>query len=173
MLKSPHVFVWSPDGRSVLSAVLREGEPRLTRIFLNGDPPAAMLGEYSLDPVWSPDGRFVVYSGPDIGTTLPVRAAATDGRPYAIPNLLLTRGARRLVVLRDGSALVVLRGDIGHKDLWALDLKGAGERELVALPPDFAVSDFDLSADASELVVGRLDSNSEMALIERPHPPEH
>ena len=163
---------WSPDGRSIVSAVLTDGEPRLTRIFLNGAVPAAMLGEYSLDPVWSPDGRFVVYSGADIGTTLPVRAAAADGRPYAIPNLLLTRGGRRIVVLKDGSALVVLRGDIAHKDLWALDLKGGGERQLAALPPDFAVSDFDLAADGSELVIDRVESNSEMALIERPHLPE-
>ena len=159
---------WSPDGRSIISAALHDGEPRLTRIFLNGDPPVAMLGEYSMDPVWSPDGRFIVYSGPDIGTTLPVRAAAADGRPYAIPNVMLTRGARRLVMLKDGSALIVLRGDIGHKDLWSLDLQGHGERRLATLPPDFTVNDFDLAADGSELIVGRVDSNSEMALIERP-----
>ncbi len=159
---------WSPDGRSVISAALTDGEPRLTRIFLTGEPPVALLGEYSLDPVWSADGRFIVYSGPDVGTTLPVRAAAADGRPYAIPNLMLTRGARRMVMLKDGSALIVLRGDIGHKDLWALDLTGGGERKLATLPPDFTVSDFDVAADGSEVIVDRVDSNSEMALIQRP-----
>jgi Tol biopolymer transport system component len=160
--------IWSPDGRSIVSAVLYGGEPRLTRIFLNGDPPVAILGEYSVDPVWSPDGRFVVYSGPDIGTTLPVRAAAADGRPYAIPSLILTRGARRLAVLRDPSTLIVLRGDIGHKDLWAIDLQGRGERQLTALPPDFAVNDFDVSADGSEVILDKVDNNSDIALIELP-----
>jgi Tol biopolymer transport system component len=162
--------IWSPDGQSIVSATVYAGEPRLTRIFLNGDPPVALLGEYSIDPVWSPDGRFVVYSGPDIGTTLPVRAAAADGRPYAIPSLILTRGARRLVILKDPPALVVLRGDLGHKDLWAVDLEGHGERQLTALPPDFAVSDFDISADGSEAILDKIENNSDMALIERtPH----
>lgn len=161
--------VWSPDGRSVVSAVIHDGEPRLTRIFLNGDPPIAMLGEYSVDPVWSPDGRYLIYSGRDIGTTFPVRAAAADGRPYAIPSLLLTRGARRLAFLTNPPALIVLRGDLGHKDLWAVDLQGRDERQLTALPPDFVVNDFDVSADGSELILDKVEDNSDMALIERPH----
>jgi Tol biopolymer transport system component len=160
--------VWSPDGRSVVSAVMHGGEPRLTRIFLNGDPPLAMLGEHSIDPVWSPDGQFLVYSGADIGTTFPIRAAAADGRPYPIPSLILTRGARRLVFLKDPLSLIVMRGDIGHKDLWAVDFQGRGERQLTALPPDFIVDDFDISADGSELIVDKVENNSDMALIERP-----
>ena len=159
--------VWSADGQSVVSAVVYNGEPRLTRISLNGNPPVALLGEYSIDPVWSPDGRFLVYSGPDIGTTFPMRAAAPDGRPYAIPSLILTRGARRFVILKDPPALVVLRGEIGHKDLWAVDLQGHGERQLTALPPDFIVDDFDISADGSELILNKVENNSDMALIER------
>jgi Tol biopolymer transport system component len=160
--------VWSPDGRSVVSAVLYDGEPRLTRIFLNGDPPVPMLAEYSVDPVWSPDGRYLVYSGPDIGTTFPVRAASADGRPHAIPTLILTRGARRVAFMTDPPELIVLRGDIGHKDLWAVDLQGGGERQLTALPPDFMVNDFDISADGSELILDKVEDNSDMALIERP-----
>ena len=151
----------------MVSAVVYGGEPRLTRIFLNGDPPAPILGEYSVDPVWSPDGRYFIYSGRDIGTTFPVRAATADGRPYAIPSLILTRGARRLGFLTNPDALIVLRGDIGHKDLWAVDLQGHGERQLTALPPDFTVNDFDISADGSELILDKVEDNSDMALIER------
>jgi hypothetical protein len=64
--------------------------------------------EYSIDPVWSPDGRFLVYSGADVGTTFPLRAAA-DGRPYPLPSVLLTRGARRVAFFRDPQALVISR----------------------------------------------------------------
>jgi Tol biopolymer transport system component len=159
---------WSPDGNSIVSAAIYEGEPRLTRIFLNGAPPVALLGEYSVDPVWSSDGRYLIYSGRDIGTTFPVRAATADGRPYPIPSLILTRGARRLAILADPPALLVLRGDIAHKDIWAIDLQGHGERQLTTLPPDFTVNDFDISADGSELVLDKVEDNSDMALIERP-----
>ena len=58
---------WAPDGQSVVAAAVRDGEPRLMGVFLNGDPPAQLVGEYSLDPAWSPHGEFVVYSGADVG----------------------------------------------------------------------------------------------------------
>ena len=95
---------WAPDGQSVISAVVRDGEPRLTRIFLNGAPPLPLVSEYSVDPVWSPDGRFLVYSGADVGTTFPLRAAAADGRPYPLPSVMLTRGrAPGLLLTHRGS----------------------------------------------------------------------
>ena len=49
-----------------------------------------LVSEYSIDPAWAPDGRFLVYSGPDIGTTFPVKAVAADGSPYSLQNLTLT-----------------------------------------------------------------------------------
>jgi Tol biopolymer transport system component len=160
-------LAWAPDQQSVVTAVVRDGEPRLTRIFLSGEPPLPLVSEYSVDPVWSPDGRFLVYSGADIGTTFPLRAAAEDGRPHSLPNLMLTRGARRVAFLRDGQSLVILRGDIGHKNPWLIDLQTGSERILAELPPDFVIGDFDISADGSEVVFDRLEENSELALIER------
>jgi Tol biopolymer transport system component len=160
-------LAWTPDQQSLVTAVVRDGEPRLTRIFLNGEPPRPLIPEYSIDPVWSPDGRFFVYSGADIGTTFPVRAAAEDGRPHALPNLMLTRGARRVAFWHDGQSLVVLRGDIGHKNLSLVDLQSGSEHVLAELPPDFVTSDFDIAADGSEIVLGRSQENSELALIER------
>jgi hypothetical protein len=97
-----------------------------------------------------------------------VRAVAADGRPYSIPSLILTPGARRLVVLSDPPSLIVLRGAIGHKDLWVVDLQGRGEHQLTTLPRDFTVDDFDLSADGADLILDKLEDNSDMALIERP-----
>ena len=160
---------WAPDGQSVVSAVVRDNEPRLTRIFLNGDSPLPLVSEYSLDPVWSPDGRFLVYSGADVGTTFPLRAAAADGRPYALPSVMLTRGARRVAFLRDPQALVILRGEIGHKDFWLLDLRTGAERLLAELPADFVIRDFDVSPAGSEIVFDRVQVNSDLALIERTH----
>jgi Tol biopolymer transport system component len=158
---------WARDGRSVVSAVVREGEPRLTQIFLNGDPPLTLVHEYSTDPVWSPDGQFLIYSGADVGTTFPLRAAAADGRPYPLPGTMLTRGARRIAFFRDSESIVILRGDIHHKDLWLLNVRTAEQRLLAELPADFLIGEFDISTAGNEIVFDRVQSSSELALIER------
>ncbi|HXI67805.1 MAG TPA: hypothetical protein VNH41_07705, partial [Steroidobacteraceae bacterium] len=158
---------WAPDGQSVVAAVVRDGEPHLTRFFLNGEAPLPLVPDYSVDPVWSPDGRFLIYSGADVGTTFPLRAAAADGRPYPLPSLMLTRGARRVAFLGGPQALVFLRGGIGHKDLALIDLQTGTERVLAELPPDFLVRDFDVAADGSEILLERTQENSDLALIER------
>jgi Tol biopolymer transport system component len=158
---------WAPDGQSVVSAVIRDGEPRLTRIFLNGDSPLPLVSEYSIDPVWSPDGRFVVYSGADVGTTFPLRAAAADGRPYPLPSVMLTRGARRVVFFRDSQTVVILGGEIVHKNFSLLDLRTGTQHVIAELPADFVLREFDVSANGSEIVFDRVQVNSDLALIER------
>ncbi len=160
-------ITWFPDGQSLLTAVVRSGEPKLTRIFVNGDPPAAFVADYSIDPVWSEDRRFVVYSGADIGTTFPLRAAAPDGRPYPIAGIMLTRGARRVAFYPASTSLVVLDGEIGHKNFWLLDPATGVKRLLAQLPADTQVRDFDVSATRGEIVFDRTEAASEMALIER------
>jgi hypothetical protein len=158
---------WAPDGQSIVSAVIRDGEPRLTRIFLNGDPPLPLVSEYSIDPVWSPDGRFVVYSGADVGTTFPLRAAAADGRPYPLASMMLTRGARRVVFFHDPQTLMILGGEIVHKNFSLLDLRTGTQRMVAELPGDFVTRDFDMAADGSAIVFDRVQVNSDLALIER------
>ena len=160
---------WAPDGQSIVTAVVRDEEPRLSSIFLNGARPLPLVPEYSVDPVWSPDGRFLVYSGADIGTTFPLRGAGRDGRPYPLPTLILTRGARHVAFSSDGKSLVVLRGDFDHKDFWLIDLQTGAEHMLAKLPAEFVIDDFDISPDGSEILFNRVQETSELALIERAH----
>lgn len=158
---------WAPDGRSIVSAVIRDGEPRLMSIYLDNSPPSPLVSEYSIDPVWSPDGQFMVYSGADVGTTFALRAVARDGRPYPIPALILTRGARRVAFSPDARSIVLLRGELGHKNFWRVDLRTGAERQITELAPDIAVSDFDLSRDGSVILFDRIQESSRIALIER------
>jgi Tol biopolymer transport system component/DNA-binding winged helix-turn-helix (wHTH) protein len=160
---------WAPDGQSIVSAVVRDGEPRLTIFYLNGNPPLALVSEYSIDPVWSPDGQFLLYSGADLGMSFPLRAVAGDGSLYAgLPNPILTRGARRVVFWPEGRSVVVLRGEIGHKNFWLVDLKTGVERQLTELPTNFDVrGDFDISSDGGHITFDRIEENSEIAVIER------
>jgi Tol biopolymer transport system component len=165
---------WEPDGQSITSAVEDRGVPHLFRVPVNGGSPAPFVKEYSVDPAWTPDGRFVVYSGPDIGTTFSVNAAtaesAAHATPHAMPALTLTRGARHLTFLNGGRALVFLRGEIQHKDLWQIDLETGTERQLTHLAPDFHIRDFDISPDGGEVVLERVQERSDVVLLDLPRP---
>ena len=161
-------LAWAPDSESILGGIVREGEPRLARIFLDGSPPQPMASEYSVDPVWSPDGKYFVYSGADVGTTFPLRASAPDGRPYGIPTLILTRGAHPAFSRNSGS-LVILRGEYTHKNFWLWDPKTGAERQLTDLPSNFVIGDFDVSPDGSEIIFDRDQESSSIVLIERTH----
>jgi hypothetical protein len=111
-----------------------------------------------------------MFSGPDIGTTFEVSAVKADGSSYHLPKLTLTRGARHLSLL-SGRRLVVLRGEIRHKNLWLIDLETGAEQPLTDLAPDFAVRDFDISADGRELVLEQMQEHSDIVLLEVPPRP--
>jgi Tol biopolymer transport system component len=159
---------WTPNGQSITSAADDHGTPHLFRVPIDGRSPASLVREYSVDPAWAPDGRFVIYSGPDIGTTFSVKAVTSQGTPYPLPALTLTRGARHLAFLPGGRALVLLRGEIQHKNLWIIDLETGAERQLTDLTPEFDIRDFDISPDGREIVIERVQERSNVVLLDLP-----
>jgi Tol biopolymer transport system component len=161
---------WTPDGQSITSAASDHGAPHLFRVPLDGRRPSAFVQEYSVDPAWAPDGRFVVYSGPDIGTTFSVKAVTAEGAVHPLPSLTLTRGARHVTFLPGRRALVHLRGEIQHKDLWLIDLATGAERRLTNLAPGFDIGDFDFSPDGREVVLERVQEASDVLLLDLPRP---
>jgi Tol biopolymer transport system component len=163
-------LAWAPDGQSITSAANDHGVPHLFRVPINGGSPASFVGEYSVDPAWAPDGSIVVYSGPDIGTTFSVKAVTAEAAPHPLPTLTLTRGARHLAFLPGGRALVVLRGEIQHKDLWLIDLESGAERQLTHFAPEFDIRDFDISPDGRDLVIERVQERSNVVLLDISRP---
>jgi Tol biopolymer transport system component len=161
---------WTPDGQSVTSAVNERGVPHLFRVPISGGSSAAFVRDYSVDPAWSPDGRFVVYSGPDIGTTFSVKAVTAEAAAHPLPSLTLTRGARHVVFLPGGRTLVLLRGNIQHKNLWLVDLETGMERQVSNLPGDFDIRDFDISPDGREVVLERVQERSDVVMLDLPRP---
>ena len=162
---------WAPDAQSITSAAVDHGIPHLYRIPVDRrSPPTILVPEYSVDPTWAPEGSFAVYSGPDIGTTFSVKAVTAEAVSHPLHTLTLTRGARHLAFLPGRRALVVLRGDIQHKDLWLIDLDSGVERQLTNLPPEFDVRDFDISPDGHELVLERVQERSDIALLDLTRP---
>jgi len=160
--------VWSPDGQSIISAADDHGVPHTFQIPVDGSRPTLFVKEYSLDPAWSRDGRILVYSGPDVGTTFSVKAVATGEAAHLLPSLTLTRGARHLVFLSNRPAVVLLRGEIQHKNLWLIDLETGAERRLTDFGPDFDIQDFDISPDGGDVVLERVQERSDVVLLDLP-----
>ena len=159
--------VWTPDGRWITVAANDHGVPHLFQVPVNGGEPAILLHDYSVDAAWEESGRFVVYSGADIGTTFPVKAVRADGSPYSLPLVItLTRGARHMKFLAGGRGLAFLRGGIEHKDLWVVDLESGVERQLTKVPADFNIRDFDISQDGREIVLERVQERSDIVLLD-------
>jgi Tol biopolymer transport system component len=161
---------WTPDGQSIVVAADDHGVPHLFRVPIDGRAPVRFVSEYAVDPVWAPDGSLVVYSGPDIGTTFSVKAVTREAAAHPVPSLTLTRGARHLVFLPGGRSLVLLRGEIQHKNLWLVDLETGAERQLTNLSPDFDIHDFDISPDGREVVLERVQERSDVVLLDLPRP---
>ena len=158
---------WAPDGKSIIIAVLRDGRPRLMSFSPGGGPPVPLVDDYSIDPVWSPDGQYLLYSGAGAGLTSPLRAVDREGRPYPLPALTLPREARRVVFGSESGTIIVVRGEFTHKDFWLIDLKTGAERRLTQLDPGFDIRDFDLSGDKTQILFDRREESSTVALIDR------
>ena len=157
---------WAPDGQSITVGAVNDGVPRLFSVPLDGRSPASFVAEHAVDPVWSPDGDIAVFSGPDIGTTFPIKAVKADGSAHTLPKLTLTRGARHVSFMPGRRALVVARGDLQHKNLWLVDLETGAELQLTNLAPDFEMRDFDISPDGRELVLEQVQEHSDIVLLE-------
>jgi len=158
---------WAPDGKSITSAVNAHGVPHLFQVPIDGGPASVFLRDYSTDPAWQPSGRFVIYSGPDIGAAFAVRAATPEGAAQRLPRLTsLTRGARHVKFISGGSGLAFLRGQIEHKDLWLMNLETGAERQLTSLPGDFDIGDFDISPDGRAVVLERVQKRSDILLLD-------
>ena len=157
---------WAHDGRFITSAIRDQNVPRLFRLPVDGGAPVPFVKGYSVDPVWAPDGRFAVYSGADVGASFSIKAVKPDGTVHQMPAVTLTRGARHVAFVPGGRSLILLRGEIQHKDLWAVDLESGAEHQLTRLPADFDIREFDLSPDGREVVLERVQERSDVVLLE-------
>ena len=118
------------------------------------------ISAYSVDPTWSPDGRFVIYSGPDVGTKFAVKAATAESVEHPLPELVLTRGARHLALLPGGRSWCSCRARFSTRiSGWSI-LRRAQMQQLTHMPAEFDVRDFDLSADGAEAILERAQARS-------------
>jgi Tol biopolymer transport system component len=158
---------WSPDGQWLTVAV---GDA-LVKVPVNGGEPVRLVEGLVRLPVWSPDGRFILYSEALQGGGYFVKAVTPDGTAFPVPPLWVRRGGDRYRMLPDGRRVVYISGDFGRQDFWMLDLMTGDRRQLTDLQPGFSIRGFDVSPDGSRIVFDRVRENSDVVLIQLPASP--
>jgi Tol biopolymer transport system component len=156
---------WSPDGLSITVGAVSGRDRRLFKVPADGKPPTPILDTYASNPLWSSDGSLLVYSDASVGPTFGVKAVNADGTPHALPPLTLPRASRRISFVPGRHALVVLQGEMRHVNFWYIDLDTGQQRQLTDFGREFAIRDFDVSAEG-EIVFDRLRDNSDIVFIE-------
>ncbi|HEX7981532.1 MAG TPA: hypothetical protein VF461_23170, partial [Gemmatimonadaceae bacterium] len=160
---------WSPDG-SWLAVAAREGRGlRVFKVPVHGGAPVRLVDSVSSNPVWSPDGALILYSGTPRGRSVPVKAVTPDGQPYAVPPLNVDRVGDSYRFLPNGE-LVVKLGGFRQQDFWLFDLSTGAKRRLTSLDHGESLQRFDVSRDGTRIVFERVRENSDIVLIELPVP---
>ena len=157
---------WSPDGKWIAIAAADSGGVRVFKIPADGGPPVRLVDSVSSNPVWSPDGRFIVYSGTSRGRSVAVAAVTPEGKPYPLPALTVDRIGDSYRFLPNGKQLVVRLGGFRRQDFWLFEVATGERRRLTRLRPGESVYRFDVSPAGDRIVFERVREHSDVALVE-------
>jgi Tol biopolymer transport system component len=139
--------------------------PGLFKIPANGGDPIRLVAGQAANPVWSPDGTLIVYSGRFFTGQVELQGVRPDGTPVALPSVRTRPGGYRF--LRDGTGLVYLPF-IPALDFWRVDLTTGTQRQLTRLSYRGAIATFDITPDGPAIVFDRTLQNSDIVLIDLP-----
>ena len=137
------------------------------KIPADGGEPVQLVDTLSYNPVWSPDGRFIVYSEQQGGGQFVLRAVTPERSPVSLPaiSVVYTRGTSYRF-LPGENALIALVGDFRRQDFFRVDLRPGEHRKLTDLQPGYRVQDFDVSRDGKQIVFDRLRDNADVVLMD-------
>jgi Tol biopolymer transport system component len=164
---------WSPDGRWIVTGGHDGTGEGLFKIPISGGPPVRLTATVSRDPVWSPDGSLIAYSGPNVFNLAPLLAVRSDGTPVKLPEIRTSRDGERLRFLPDGRGLVYMQGSEASpwEDFWLLDVRTLRTRRLTRLKGLATMRTFDIAPGGKQIVFDRRRENASVALINLPARP--
>ncbi len=157
---------FSPDGKWIAIAARDSAGVRLYRIPASGGAPINLVQSVSSNPVWSPDGTFILYSGAPRARVVPVLAVTPEGTSRPLPPLSVDRIGDSYRFLPGGRQLVVKQGGFRRQNFFLFDLASGQQRPLTNLRHGESLLRFDVSPDGKRIVFERVRENSDIVLIE-------
>src|SRR5262249_45488405 len=156
---------WSPDSGWIATGGRDAQGPGLFKIPVDGGEPVRLVAGQVANPVWSPDGRLIVYSGGFFNGQVELRGVRPDGHAVELPPLRVRPGGYRF--LPDGTGLVYLPL-LRSVDFSFYDLSTGQTRPLTRLDEHGLLGTFDITPDGKQIVFDRTRPNSNIALIDLP-----
>lgn len=154
---------WSPDGKRIAYWFIEDGKlGEIATIPASGGEPEIIAQNSSMDwnPVWSTDGRYIVF-GSDRNGNMSIWRAAIDeetGKPAGEPELIPTNAlyVRHFAFSRDGKTLAYIRYET-QSNLQAIafdpkNLQTVGAANYITTG-NKQISVPDLSPDGAEFVI--------------------
>jgi TolB protein len=163
---------WSPDGKTLAVTGHDNQGPGLFLTPVEGGAAVRLFAKICYLPVWSPDGRYILFSEYAQGPLMQLRAVTPEGEPVPLPDIRLTRTGSRGVMsspyrfLPDGKSLVLMEGDWRKPQFSLVDLATGARRQFTDLRPGRSTRSFDVTPDGKRIVFDRVQENSDIVLIE-------
>jgi TolB protein len=159
---------WSPDGKTIAVAATENEGTRIYIVPVDGGSPVRLVDTPSYDPVWSPDGRYIVYSEPLRGGLLALNAITLERAPVKLPPMIVPYTTATPYRFAPGKNALILTkaANFPFRNFYSMDLATGRERQLTDLEPGYVIDSFDVSPDGRYIVFDRSRDNSDIVMFE-------
>jgi Tol biopolymer transport system component len=161
---------WSPDGQWIVAgATDSAGTAGLFKIPVQGGAPQRLATGIASNPVWSPDGSIIVYTGPIVGIMGTLQMVRSDGTPLKTPEITVRVGTEHYRFAPGGRQLIYVPTptQADAENFWSLDLISGQSRRLSSFDVR-SMRTFDVTPDGKQIVFDRIRENSDIVLIDLP-----
>jgi Tol biopolymer transport system component len=156
---------WSPDGDWIVTGGRDAQGPGLFKIPVDGGAPVRLVAGQAVNPVWSPDGNLIVYSGGFMTGQVTLLGVRPDGASVELPQVRVRQGGYRFLPNGTGLVYFPLARSL---DFWLLDLATGNQRQLTRHSDLGRMQTFDITPDGKQIVFDRSRDNSDIVLIDLP-----
>jgi dipeptidyl aminopeptidase/acylaminoacyl peptidase len=159
---------WSPDGKWIVTTGDDGTGLGLFRIPVAGGEPIRLTKGAASNPVLSPDGSLIVYTGPIVSSPGSLQVVRPDGTPVETPTIQVRVGGERYRFVPGSRKVVYIQGSVVAKATFHLiDLTTKKTQQLSNFDSS-STRTFDVTPDGKQVVFDRLRENSDIVLIDIP-----
>jgi dipeptidyl aminopeptidase/acylaminoacyl peptidase len=150
---------WSPDAKWLAVAANDGNGTKVYKAPVDSGSPVLLTSRPLSNPVWSPDGRFIICTTPAQPRLTAVTPEGKDF-PLNVPELAIRNGVRDVYhFLPSGDEIVVRQGQYRNENFWLANIKIGQKRQITDLKPGFSIDSFDVSPDGQEILFDRARQN--------------